>query len=185
MAGGAGDFATVTWNEFDVVDRRSERHGAEWHRVAQFRSDVGTGDDGRSNFQTEWGKDVGFLAVFILDQSDAAGAVRIVFDADDRGRRIVLTALEINQAVVTLVATADVAAGDAAGVVTATAALERGEEALLRLALGHLVEGREILVAGGRRDWLEIFQGHDNRNVRVFRLGSGKSLRSGRATRLP
>jgi len=37
---------------------------------------------------------------------------------------------------VTLVATADVAAGDAAGVVAAAGALEGLEQALLRLALG-------------------------------------------------
>ena len=60
-------------------------------------------------------------------QGDAAGAVRIVFDADDLGRHVVLAALEVDQAVVALVATADVTAGDAAGVVAAAAALERRE----------------------------------------------------------
>jgi hypothetical protein len=132
LAGGAGDFATVARDELDVVDRGAERHGAEWHGVARFRSDVGTGDDGGSDFQAEWGEDVGLLAVLILDEGDAAGAVRIVFDADDGGWCIVLAALEVDQTVVALVATADVTAGDAAGVVTATAALERGEKALLR-----------------------------------------------------
>jgi hypothetical protein len=64
----------------------------------------------------------------------------------------------------------DVASGDAAGVVTATAALKRSEKALLRLALGDLVKRRKILVASGRRNWLESFQWHDNRNVKMLRL---------------
>ena len=170
LASGTGDFTTVTGDEFDVVNGGSERHGAEWHGVARFRGDVGTGDNRGSDFQAEWGKDVGFLAVFILDEGDAAGAVRIVFDADDGCRCIVLAALEVDQTIVALVATADVTGGDAAGVVTATAALERCEKTLLGLALGNLVERRQILVAGGRCDWLESFQGHDNRNVKWLRL---------------
>lgn len=80
-----------------------------------------------------------------------------------------LAALEIDQTVVTLVTTTDVTAGDAAGVVTTTTALEWSEKTLLRLALGNLVEGRKTLVAGRWSDWLEIFQGHGNLNVSLLR----------------
>jgi hypothetical protein len=60
-----------------------------------------------------------------LDEGDAAGAVGIVFDADHGGGGVEFAALEIDEAVVALVAATDVAAGDAAGVVAAAAALER------------------------------------------------------------
>ena len=142
MAGGAGDFATVAWDELDVVDRGAERHSAERHGVARLRSDVGPGDDGGSDFQAEWREDVGLLSVFILDEGDAASAVRIVFDTDDGCWCIVLAAFEVDQTIVALVATTDVTGGDATGVITATAALEGCEKTLLRLALGNLVEGR-------------------------------------------
>ena len=81
-----------------------------------------------------------------------------------------LAALEIDQTIVTLVSTTDVTASDAAGVITATTALQWGEKTLLGLALGDLVEGRKTLVAGRWSDWLEIFQGHGNRNVSLLRL---------------
>lgn len=110
------------------------------------------------------------MAVFVLDKGDAAGAVWIVLDTNDRSGDIVFTTLEVDEAVVALVSTADMAGGDAASIITATAALERREEAFLWLAFGDLVEGREILVASGGCDWLESFQGHDNRNVEVLRL---------------
>jgi hypothetical protein len=55
-------------------------------------------------------------------------------------------------------------------VVAATRALERNQKALFRLALGDLLERREILVACGGGDWLEVFQWHDSRNGEVLRL---------------
>ena len=170
LSGGAGDFAAIAGDEFDVVNGGSERHGAEWHRVTGLRCDVGTGNNGGTDFQTERGEDVGFLAVRVLDEGDAASTVRIVLDADDGGWHILFAALEVDQTVVALVATADVTAGDAAGVVAATAALQGREKTLLRLALGNLVEGREILVARGWGDGLEIFQWHDSRNCEVLLL---------------
>ena len=81
-----------------------------------------------------------------------------------------LAALEVNETIVALMATADVTNGDSAGVITATAALERREKTLLGLAFGNLVERRQILIASGGCDWLESFQWHDNRNVKWLRL---------------
>ena len=44
-------------------------------------------------------QDVGEFAVLVLDERDEGGAVGIVFDALDLGRRIELAALEIDRAV--------------------------------------------------------------------------------------
>ncbi len=122
------------------MDVGAERHGAERHGVAGLRRGVLAGDDGLPNLEAKRREDVGLLTVLILDERDAAGAVGIVFDADDLGGHVELAALEVNQAVVAFVTTADVTAGDATGVVTATAALQGREKTLLRLALGDLLE---------------------------------------------
>ena len=164
LTGSTGHLTATTRDELDIVDVRAEWNAAEWHRIARLWSNFLAGNHGGADFETERGKDVGLHTIFILDEGDAAGAVRIVFDADHGCWHVILAALEVNETIVTLVTTTDVAGGDAAGVVTTAGALERAEEALLRLALRNLVERREILVACGWSVWLEIFQGHDSRN---------------------
>lgn len=173
LASSTSDFAAVAWDQLDVVDRGAEWNCAEWHRVARFRGDVCTSNDGRADFEAERSEDVGLLAVLILDEGDAASAVRIVFDADDRCGCIVFATAEVDQAIVALVTTTDVAASDTAGVVTATTALQGREETLLGLALRYFLERRKVLVACGWSDWFEIFQGHDSRNGKCFELSSG------------
>jgi hypothetical protein len=164
LACGASHFATTTRNEFDVVDVGAEWHVTEWHRVAGFWSDFFAGDDGGTDFQADGGEDVGLLSVFVLDQSDAASAVWIVFDADHGGCDSVFAAFEVDKTVVALVTTADVAGGDTTGVVTTAGALEWCEEALLWLAFSNFLESRKLLVAAGWSDGLESFKGHDSRN---------------------
>ena len=152
------------------MDRSTEWDSAERHGISRLRCDIFASDDGASNLKTKGCKDVRLLSVGILDERDAAGAVWIVLDANDGGRSIVLAALEINETIVAFVATTDVTAGDAAGVIPTPTALQWSEKTLLRLALGDLVEGRKTLVAGRWSDWLEIFQGHGNLNVSLLRL---------------
>ena len=62
------------------------------------------------------------------------GAVGVVFNALNLGRNTVLGALEINFAVMLLVATANVAGGDAAEVIAATGFGLLLEERTVRLA---------------------------------------------------
>jgi hypothetical protein len=64
--------------------------------------------------------DVTALTVDVAQQRDVRGAVRIVFDALDAGGDADLVALEVDDAVMLLVATTDVTRGDAAVVVAAT-----------------------------------------------------------------
>ena len=78
-------------------------------------------------------EDVALLAVGVVQQRDAGGAVGVVLDVSDLGRHAVLVvATEVDDAVGALVATTDVAGGDAAGVVAAAALGQRTDQRLLR-----------------------------------------------------
>ena len=120
LTGSAGDFTTPTGLELDVVNGSSKRHAFEWHCIACLRGNTFSGRHRCTDFKTGRCEDIRLLAVRVLKKCDAAGAIRIVFDADHRGRDIVLPPTEVDETIVALMATADVAAGDATGVVTAT-----------------------------------------------------------------
>ena len=79
--------------------------------------------------------DVATLAIDVAQQRDVRGAVGIVFDPLHARRDAFLVALEVDQAVMLLVATTDVTGGDATVVVTATAVALRLEQRRMRRAL--------------------------------------------------
>jgi CelD/BcsL family acetyltransferase involved in cellulose biosynthesis len=74
--------------------------------------------------------------------ADPRGAVRVVLDRREAGRHTDLVALEVDPAVVLLLAAAAVANGEPALVVAAGAALLRLEQRLVRLVGRDLLEGR-------------------------------------------
>ena len=118
--GRARQLATLADLEFNVVDDSADRNGAKRHRIARLH----VGGIGRDHLvaggQTLRRQDVGLLAVFVLDQRDEGGAVRIVFETLDRRDHVLLGAPEIDDPVGLLVAAAAEARGDAA-VIVATA----------------------------------------------------------------
>ena len=118
------------------------------------------GDHGGADVQADRGEDVSLLAIRVLDEGDAGGAVRIVLDADDRGGDVALGALEVDLAVLLLVAAADVAGGDAAVVIAAAGALLDLEQALLGLALGDFLKRRKRLEAVRRSEGTKGFESH-------------------------
>src|SRR5207253_10645098 len=77
------------------------------------------------------GEDVGLLAVDVVQQRDAAGAVRVVLDRCDLGLDAVLVPTEVDDAVALLVAAAAVTRGLAAVAVATAGAALLGEERLL------------------------------------------------------
>src|SRR6476646_4172138 len=118
---GAGDLGATTGLELDRVNDRTHGDVAQRKRVA--RLDVGRGAvlDRVALLHLVRGQDVALLAVGVLDERDARGAVGVVLDVSDLGRHAVLVvATEVDDAVGTLVAATDVTRGDAAGVVAAT-----------------------------------------------------------------
>src|SRR4051794_11355318 len=108
-AGRAGHLAAAAGTQLDVVDRRTDRDVAQRERVA--RLDVGalTARHVRADVEALGRQDVGLLAVGVVQQGDAAGAVRVVLDGRDLGGDAVLDALEVDDAVLALVPATTVA----------------------------------------------------------------------------
>ena len=149
LTGGASNLTTGTGTNLDVVNSSTKGYILEGHGVAHLGSHVLTALHSHTNGQTHRSQDVALGAVCVLDEGDAASAVRIILNTE-HGSGFRAGAAEVYQTVVVLVATADVAGGDAAVVVAATALADGLQQALLRLGLGDLVEGGQNLVTVGR-----------------------------------
>src|SRR5690606_24587209 len=98
-------------------------------------------------------EDVGELAVLILDQRNEGGAVSVVLQPLDGGRHVPLATLEVDIAVLLLVAAGDAARGHMALVVAAARLALALDERLDRLALPErrLVDEDEAALRRGRR----------------------------------
>ena len=72
---------------------------------------VGTGHDDVAGLQAVGGQDIAALAVLVLDQGDVGGTVGVILQVDHSGLAF-LIALEVDDAVLLLVAAAAVADGD-------------------------------------------------------------------------
>ena len=105
-------------------------------------------------------QDVALLAVRILDERDARGAVRIVLDLLHRADDAELVALEVDDAVLALVTAADAAHRDVAVIVAAAALLERLEQRLLGRRARDLGEIRDRAEARALGDRLELTNSH-------------------------
>ena len=98
--------------------------------------------------------DVALLAVGVVQQRDARGAVGVVLDVRDLGRHAVLVvATEVDDAVGALVTATLVPGGDPALVVAAALLGQRARQRLLRRGPGHLDEvgDRRATTARGSR----------------------------------
>src|SRR3954453_20634879 len=132
VAGGTGDLGPATGPELDAVNRRTDGDVAQRQVVA--RLDVGgrAGLDRGALADAERRDDVALLAVGVVQQRDARGAVGVVLDVRDLGRHAVLVvATEVDDAVGALVTATLVTGGDAALVVAATVLRQRTRQRLL------------------------------------------------------
>jgi hypothetical protein len=107
----------------------------------------------RADLEALGRQDVRLLAVGVVQQCDAAGAVRVVLDGGDLGGHAVLDALEVDEAVLTLVAATAVAGGLATVDVATTGLLGGREERLLGRRLRDLREIGGRLEATARGSW--------------------------------
>src|SRR5690606_18937126 len=98
-AGGPAHLGAATGTELDRVDRGTDRDVAQRQVVAGLDVGAGAGLDGRALRQALGRDDVALLAVGVVQQRDAGGAVRVVLDVSDLGRHAVLVvALEVDDA---------------------------------------------------------------------------------------
>ena len=110
-------------------------------------------------FKPVGSEDVPLLAVDVVQQRDAGGAVRIVLNRIDLGRHAVLVAAEVDQPVLLLVAAAAMPGRDLALVVAAARLRLAAQQRLLGLRawrqLGEVADGRPAAAGGGRIVFVE------------------------------
>src|ERR1700738_315631 len=104
-----------------------------------FTSTCSPENTGSAGGEPLWREDIGKLPVLVLDQSDEAGAVRVIFDALDLGRHIEFPALEVDVAIRLLVAATPKPHSDAA-IVVASAGRD--------LSLGQRLDRRAAVESG-------------------------------------
>src|SRR5690606_18274432 len=126
-AGRTCDLTALAGLHLYVVHDGTDRHRTQRHRIARLHVDVLTGHDLVAGCETLRRQDVAQLAVLVLDEGDERRAVRVILEPLDRADHVELATLEIDDAVRTLVTTADEAGRHATCVVAA---------ALLRQAFG-------------------------------------------------
>src|SRR5699024_3004974 len=116
---GTRDLAAPARLELDVMHHGTDGDVLEGQAVAGLDVGIGAGENGVAHVQTDGREDVPLFAVRILQEGDVGAAVGVVLDALDLGGDIVFIALEIDDAVLSSVAAADVADGDLTLVVSA------------------------------------------------------------------
>src|SRR6478752_1410890 len=151
---GAGDLGAAARLQLDGVHGGTRRDVAQRQAVARLDVRRRTVLDGVALLQPVRREDVALLAVGVVQQRDPRSAVGVVLDVCDLGRHAVLVvATEVDDTVGALVATTDVAGGDPAGVVAATALAERTDQRLLRRGpsdLDEVGDRRATTARGGR-----------------------------------
>ena len=120
------------------MDESADGDVGQRHCIAGLDVGIGTGDDHIAYMKTLRMKDVALLAVDVMKERDAGGAVGVVLDGSDLGGHAVLVALEVDDTVTTLVAAALMTGGDATVVVAACLLRQRRKERLLGLVRGDL-----------------------------------------------
>src|SRR5690606_26852234 len=160
--GRARELRAATGLELDRVDDGSRRDVAQRQVVAGL--DVGRRAVLHDVALLELVRrdDVALLAVGVVQQRDARGAVGVVLDVRDLGRHAVLVVTtEVDDTVGALVTAALVARRDTAGVVAAALAVQRADERLLRLRARDLDEVGDRRATAARRRRLVLADSHD------------------------
>src|SRR6187431_2791173 len=160
-SGRAGQLRAAAGAELDRVDHGTGGDVAQRQVVAGLDVRAGSRLDDVTLRQLVRRDDVALLAVHVVEQRDACGAVGVVLDVSDLGVHAVLViATEVDDAVLALVATADVAGGDATLVVATTGLGQRAEERLLRRRSGDLGEVGHRRAAATRGRGLVLANSH-------------------------
>jgi len=151
--GATHHLGTLARTELDVVDKGTEGDFGEGQRVAHFGGGTCTGHNGLTDFQTLGAEDVTLLTVGVVHQRDTRSAVGVILDGLDSGGDTVLVALEVDDAVQLLVATAHIAHGHLTLVVAATRFAVAKHQTLFRLVGRDIIVGDDefVTLSGGCR----------------------------------
>ena len=123
------------------MDDRTGGDVTQLQVVAGLDVGAGAGLDDVALTELVRGDDVALLAVHVVEQGDARGAVGVVLDVSDlRGHAVLVVTTEVDETVGALVATTLVAGGDTTGGVTSTGLAQRAHQRLLGRAARDLHE---------------------------------------------
>lgn len=90
------DLAAAAWMQLNVVDQGTNWDVGQWQCITGFDIRIWTGVDDIPNLQTGRSDDVTLFTVYIVEQSDAAGAVWIVFDGSYASWNTIFQTLKVN-----------------------------------------------------------------------------------------
>src|SRR5690606_16311979 len=110
---GTSDLGTLARLKLNTMNGGTQRDVAQRQAVAGLDRSIHTRQQLIASTDTLGSDDVTTLAIGILQQRNVRSTVRVVFDTLDDGRNAILVATKIDQTVMLLVATANVASGDA------------------------------------------------------------------------
>mgnify|MGYP004715940101 CR=1 FL=1 len=148
--GGADELSALAGVHLNVVDDGTDRDVGDGQAVAGLDIGGGGRDDLVASLQADRSDDVALLAVLVLDESDERAAVGVILQAQDGRGDVHLVALEVDDAVLLLVAAAVMTDGDAAVAVAAGVFLQHfGQSALGLGLLYRSLEGRTQSCDGG------------------------------------
>src|SRR4051794_17552950 len=126
----AHHLTTATGCKFDIVNGAADGNGTERKTIADFRRSGGTTHQFSTNLKTDWRDDVSLFTIGILEQGQASGATRIIFDRRNSRFDAMLLALKINNTKLLLVTAANATSRSPTKMVAATGLLADFDQAL-------------------------------------------------------
>jgi len=151
--GRADQLCAVAGLQLHIVDHSTHRNVGDGQAVAGLDISGSGRDNLVAGLQAVGSQDIAQGLVLVLDESNESGAVGIVLNALHSSGHVQLLALEVDHAVLTLVAAAAMADGDVTIAVATCILLEALNQATLRFCLlvyavesgnGHVSAGRGI-----------------------------------------
>src|SRR5690606_13105088 len=120
----------------NIVHDSAHRHALQRHSIALLHvRAVHQRDYLVAGGQPLGGKDIGLIAVLILDQCEPGSAVRVIFESLAGPDYVEFHTLEVAQAIAALMTAVAMIGGDAATIIAATALGEAFGQSLDRVAL--------------------------------------------------
>ena len=175
-AGGANHLAAAAGLDLKVVDQGANGNVRQRQRVAGLDVGVLGGNHRVAHLQVQRGQNVALLAIRVVQQRDEGAAVRIVLDSRNLRRNLQLVALEVDHAILDLVAAALMTNGDLALLITAGVLLEVLAQALFRSRLGDFLVGQHRHKAPGGRSRLIESNSHGSLSSLLYWAMPSKNL---------
>ena len=142
-SGATGQLRTLTGAQLNAVYGRAQRNVAQGQCIPCLDRRAGSGNDFTAGGQPFGRNNIAALTIGIQYQRNVRATIGIVFQALDMTRNSILVTLEINQAIVLLVAATLMTGGDAPSIVAPAGPVLRFNQrrmgrALIQLGSDHL-----------------------------------------------